>query len=117
MRGVGVGVPGVVKEGGLVEWAPALQWRNLPLLARLRETLHYPVYVENDVNLLALGEYWYGSGQGAEIRGLRLVIVLGGGVSRSADLFRDRLVELCAPVLQTMPRLEVSALGASGPGD
>ncbi|MGE5482029.1 MAG: ROK family protein, partial [Bacteroidota bacterium] len=39
------------------------------------------------------------------------VIVLGGGVSQSADLFRDRLVELCAPVLQVMPRLEVSSLG------
>ena len=39
------------------------------------------------------------------------MIVLGGGVSESADVFRDRLVELCSPVLQVMPRVEVSRLG------
>lgn len=38
-------------------------------------------------------------------------IVLGGGVSQSADLFRDRLVELCEPVLQVMPDVRVSTLG------
>lgn len=227
VRGVGVGVPGVVTSGGVVQWAPALNWQDLPLTERLTTTLSYPVFVENDVNLLALGEYWYGNAQkvqslvclavgtglGAGIvldgqlykganraagevcnlvadptylgrkytgfgwleqcasgtalaaqfardngqsgddpvangldaefvfeqarlgdpraqqavedftRSLAMsvvsiaavldpeVIVLGGGVSQSADLFRNRLIELCAPVLQVMPRLEVSSLG------
>jgi predicted NBD/HSP70 family sugar kinase len=39
------------------------------------------------------------------------VVVLGGGVSQNAGLFRERIVELCTPVIQVMPRIEISALG------
>jgi glucokinase len=39
------------------------------------------------------------------------LIILGGGVSGGADLFLERLKGLCAPVLQVMPRIEVTQLG------
>lgn len=240
VRGIGIGVPGVVRPGGVVEWAPNLKWRNLDLASELVAAIKRPVFIENDVNLLALGEYWYGAAQGCQsmaclavgtgigagiiingqlysgvhqaageicnllvdrsylgkdftqygclemlasgpaiakqymtalqnnaenkknkdngsnnesgeesnLTGAELVfneaardnpiakqiieefsqnismaiialttvldpdvIVLGGGVSRNVQLFRDRILELCTPVVQVMPRIEVSALG------
>lgn len=223
IRGVGVGVPGIVRGGGTVQWAPALLWRDLDLRTELSRRFPYPVFVENDVNLLALGEYWYGAGQGCQsvvclavgtglgagiivdgqlLRGAhqaagevcnlvvdlsqlgkectrfghletyasgtglaqiysRLcprsvvpavdaeaifelarngdpaaveavdeftkylalavvalatvidpeVVILGGGVANAADVFAERLVQLCRPVLQAMPDVRVSVLG------
>jgi len=244
VRGIGIGIPGVVRPGGVVEWAPNLQWRNINLASKLSSVINKPIFIENDLNLLALGEYWYGAAQGSHsmvclavgtgigagiiingrlftgahqaagevcnllvdrsylakdfrkfgclemlasgpaiakqyaaaiqngtehendsnrksgddedlnginesnITGAELVfaeadrnnpvakqiieefsqniamaivalttvldpevIVLGGGVSQNAGLFRERIVELCSPVVQVMPRIEVSTLG------
>ncbi len=78
VRGVGVGAPAVTlfKEG-IVTWAPVFGWRDLPLKRRLEEALGLPVFVENEVNLIALGESWRGAGQG--MRNL-ICISLGAGI-------------------------------------
>jgi len=66
IRGIGIGAAGVTKNPeGVVEWAPSLGWRNLPLKKILEERYGLPVFVENDVNLAALGEYGFGSSKGA----------------------------------------------------
>lgn len=78
VRGVGVGAPAVTDfANGVVRWAPALGWRDLPLRQMLEEALGVPVFVENEVNLIALGESWRGAGQG--MRNL-LCISLGAGI-------------------------------------
>ncbi len=66
IRGIGVGVPAVTlyPEGVLV-WAPSLGWRNLPLRDILLRRFGMPVFVENDVNLAALGEWGFGSARRA----------------------------------------------------
>jgi len=64
VRGLGVGVPGVVQpETGIVRIAPALDWVDFPLKNRLMERYSYPIAIENDVNLAALGEMWFGTAQ------------------------------------------------------
>jgi len=66
VRGIGVGAPGVtLSEDGIVQWAPGLGWRDLPLRDILQERFQLPVFVENDVNLAALGEYGFGLAKGA----------------------------------------------------
>ncbi len=61
--GAGVGVPGAVDpDKGIISIAPSLNWTNFPLFSRLRAALDLPVVIENDVNLEALGELWFGSG-------------------------------------------------------
>ncbi len=45
--------------------------------AYLKERLGVPVVVDNDANLYALGEWWMGAGQGAEVL---LCITLGTGI-------------------------------------
>jgi predicted NBD/HSP70 family sugar kinase len=78
VRGVGIGAPSIVIfPQGIVTWAPILGWRNLPLKQRLEEALGLPVFVENEVNLIALGESWRGAGRG--IRNL-ICISLGAGI-------------------------------------
>jgi glucokinase-like ROK family protein len=61
VRGIGIGVPGIIiPETGVVSFAPALEWQDFPLKARLQERYSYPIVIENDVNLAALGEVWFG---------------------------------------------------------
>jgi predicted NBD/HSP70 family sugar kinase len=63
--GIGVGAPGVTCAAeGIITFAPALDWRDVPLAAILRERFDLPAFVENDVNLAALGEAGYGAARG-----------------------------------------------------
>ena len=65
IRGIGVGAPGVtLADSGVVVWAPSLNWRDLPLKELLSQRFTPPIFVENDVNLAALGEYGFGIGVG-----------------------------------------------------
>ena len=81
LRGVGVGVPGVVSPSGQVELAPSLEWNGFPLRQRLEERYRLPVVVKNDVNLAALGELWFGLN--GEVENLVLMAIgtgIGAGV-------------------------------------
>jgi len=76
--GVGIGIPGWVKqELGLVMWAPNLKWFAQPFTRIYQEKISLPVFLENDANAAALGEYWLGRGSGSKIM---LMITLGTGV-------------------------------------
>jgi glucokinase len=90
MRGIGVGAPGVtLSHEGIVTWAPSLGWRDLPLKQILTECFDVPVYVDNDVNLSALGELGFGVGRGVE----NLVCIavgtgIGAGIIIGGSLYR-----------------------------
>jgi glucokinase-like ROK family protein len=90
LLGVGVGVPGLVDiDRGLVLFAPNLEWRDVPLRARLAESLSVPVLVDNDANLSALGEYYFGSARGVEsFIHLAIGVGLGGGVFLDGQPYR-----------------------------
>lgn len=75
LLGAGVGVPGVTDpDRGTVTLAPSLNWTNFPLFSRLSASLNIPVAIENDVNLEALGELWFGAG----VRSENLVLIAAG---------------------------------------
>jgi predicted NBD/HSP70 family sugar kinase len=90
VRGAGVGVPSIVTyPRGVVALAPGLGWRDLPLKERLQRVLDFPVLVENEVNLIALGESWRGAGRG--IRNLICVSLgtgIGAGLVLGGQLYR-----------------------------
>ncbi|WP_376791829.1 ROK family protein [Thermoflexus sp.] len=90
IRGIGIGVPGVTDPNqGRVIWAPAFEWRDLPLKAVVEHELGIPTFIENDVNLAAFGEKWFGAGKG--VRNLVCVFIgtgIGAGLILNGELYR-----------------------------
>jgi glucokinase-like ROK family protein len=90
VRGIGVGAPGVtLHEEGIVKWAYTLDWKDFPLKARLAERYALPITADNDVNLAALGELWFGAGQ--NVRNMILIAIgtgIGAGVIIDGNLYR-----------------------------
>ncbi|MBS3788261.1 ROK family transcriptional regulator [Candidatus Bipolaricaulota bacterium] len=57
VQAIGVSVPGVVDQKGRVSFAPNIEGpESFSIKERLEEDVPVPVFVENDVNLSALGE-------------------------------------------------------------
>jgi glucokinase len=90
LRGIGIGAPGVtLHEEGIVTWAPSLEWRDYPLKRKLEKHFELPISIDNDVNLAALGELWFGAGQNA--RNMVLISVgtgIGAGIIIDGALYR-----------------------------
>ncbi len=75
---VGVGAPGTAnKATGTIEYSNNLNWHDVPLVAMLVERLSCPVFIENDANAAAYGEYVAGSAKDAKIS---VMVTLGTGV-------------------------------------
>ena len=81
VAGVGIGVPGPVKEDGTVLVAVNLGWDKRNTNEELEDLLGIPVKTANDANVAALGEMWRGGGQGYEdVVAVTLGTGVGGGV-------------------------------------
>ena len=81
--GMGIGIAGILRpKEGIVCFSPNLPgWHNIPLLNLLKEKLNLPIFIENDANLIALGEAWQGAGKGKEdFFLLTLGTGVGGGI-------------------------------------
>src|SRR5262245_39948667 len=86
VEGIGVGLPGIVDiEAGTmrkgVHRLPELT--GAPLVERIQTRRGVPVFIDNDVNALALGEWTWGVGRGA---GSMVMLALGTGVGGAVML-------------------------------
>lgn len=68
VRGIGIGIPGVIDRAtDSIANCPNLGVINgYPLGAALTAQLGLPAFIENDVNLIALGEHLHGRGRGVD---------------------------------------------------
>ena len=65
LSAVGIGIPGFVDcAEGMVLWSSTLTERVVPLAASASARLGLPVTIDNDANLVALAELWFGAGRG-----------------------------------------------------
>jgi glucokinase len=65
-------------------------WTGTPLAAHLAGRAGVPTVIDNDVNCIALGEYWKGAGQGHSCQvSLALGTGLGGGLVIDGRLFHE----------------------------
>lgn len=88
--GIGVGVPGRVNSAkGIVLDTPALKWKNLRLKQQFQTKFSLPVFVNNDVNLAAIGEKWLGNAKNC--RDI-FYIAFGTGVG-SAVIANGQIIE------------------------
>lgn len=92
LLGLAVGVPGLVDQADLsVLFAPNLGWRDVQLGSILRQVFDVPVFVDNEANMAALGEYYFGAAQGSdEILYISAGVGLGGGIVRSGALVKGK---------------------------
>ncbi|MFI5608529.1 ROK family protein [Amycolatopsis sp. NPDC051903] len=78
--GVGVGVPGAVRDGGIVH-APTLGWAGVPFADLLRASVPLPpdtpLHLDNRARTLGQAEMWRGAGRGAQ---RAVIALLGVGV-------------------------------------
>jgi N-acetylglucosamine repressor len=59
--GVGIGLSGVIdSREGICKFSHLLQWRDVELGKPLRRSLRLPVWVDHDMNTLAIAEKWSG---------------------------------------------------------
>lgn len=79
--GVGMGVPGPVKDDGTVIKCVNLGWGIFNVADELSKILELPVKAGNDANMAALGEMWQGGGKGYDnIVMVTLGTGVGGGI-------------------------------------
>lgn len=76
IAGLGVSLGGSVSRG-VIERAPFLEWRDVPLQGMLEEALGIRVTLENDLVALAEAERWFGLGKG--LPGF-VIITIGAGI-------------------------------------
>jgi predicted NBD/HSP70 family sugar kinase len=90
--GIGIGLAGIIDAAtGTCVYSHILHWRDVALSEPLRRRLQIPVWVDNDVNTLAVAEKWFGAGVGLRHfltvtigRGVGLGVVLNGELYRGA---------------------------------
>jgi glucokinase len=77
--GIGIGLPGLIDtERGIVHFLPNIPgWKNVPLRQIIKKKIRLPVFIDNDVNLMTLGEWKYGAGRGTKNL---ICVTLGTGV-------------------------------------
>jgi len=88
LRGLALGVPGVVETGsGYVVLTPNAPLSKTPLGEMMHSRWNVPVIVGNDVNLGVVGETWRGAGRGAQSAfGIFVGTGIGGGLVLNGQL-------------------------------
>lgn len=75
---VGVGTPGIANsEKGIIEYSCNLGFNNTPMKEYIQQSIDKPVFIENDANAAAYGEFVAGAAKGAQNA---VCITLGTGV-------------------------------------
>jgi glucokinase len=88
---IGAGAPGVTnaETGIVIATSYLLGWRDIPLKAMLEEALSVPAAVDNDVNLAALGESFFGEAVGVpNFVFLAVGTGVGAGIVLKDELFQ-----------------------------
>lgn len=105
--GIGIGVPGLVDRasGVVYDVLNIANWREVPLKAIIEEQFNIPVYVDNDSNCFAMGEYRYGAFAGhPDFVGITLGTGMGAGIIKNGQLIPD--AHCCSGEFGTMSYLD-----------
>ena len=81
---VGIGSPGTIEpDTGVIRYWSNLDFRDVPLVSLMKERMHKDIFLENDANAAALGEFAAGAGKGSSSM---VAITLGTGIGGGAVL-------------------------------
>ena len=94
LAGIGVGVPGIIyRESGTLRQSPNLPgWENFPVRQEIESLLRTRVWLDNDANVAALGEFWLGAGKAhPSLCMVTLGTGVGGGLILDGKIWRGFL--------------------------
>ncbi|MGQ9371140.1 ROK family transcriptional regulator [Azospirillum sp. ST 5-10] len=98
VRGIGIGLPGLMDRSGRLVLAPNLGWRDAPIQPLLQAALDAPVYADNDTKAAALAERLFGACRAVEDflyltghSGVGGGLFLGGRLYRGASGFAGEI--------------------------
>lgn len=78
VKWIGIGTPGTANcETGIVEYSCNLDFKNVPLVSLMEEKTGKKVFIENDANAAAYGEFKAGAAKGSKSA---IAITLGTGI-------------------------------------
>jgi len=84
IEGIGISLPGIVDSvTGDARYVPFFRWRDWAVGQQLSAAVGLPVTVDNDANVAALAELWFGRPEVREVRDFIMVLVeegLGTGI-------------------------------------
>lgn len=91
VAGIGLGVPGLVdvKAGVIRNVSNIPAWKDFPVKELLESRFNIPVYIGNDANCFALGEYYFGKGKGYKHL---VALALGTGVGAGVIINKQLLI-------------------------
>jgi len=89
LLGITIGIPGLVDQAsGELLFAPNLGWKDLPIRAILQKSFKVPLFVDNEANIAALGEHYFGAAEGYdEVLYISAGVGLGGGIVHDGHMF------------------------------
>ncbi len=93
LEAIGIAAPGPLnpRTGIIIETPNIQEWKHFPITEKLKLHFGCPVYLGNDADLAALGEWQYGAGQGHEdLLYLTISTGVGGGVISGGNLVQGR---------------------------
>ncbi len=87
--GIGMGTPGIVYDGVIMGGAENLKgWENIDLSSYYSKIFNLPVLVDNDANLMGLGEVNYGAAKGCtDVVCLTIGTGIGGAIIANGELY------------------------------
>jgi len=89
--GIGVAVPSPVDNEHPGELLPlvAPKWKGYNIATHLKESFGRPVFIDNDANLGALAELWWGAGcSTGDIAFIKVATGIGAGLTINGRIFR-----------------------------
>ena len=89
IEGIGVGVPGIVNDNGMVVLSVNLGWKDLDFTSLIEKRFEKKVVIGNDANCAMLSEWRFGGAKGAKNATLITVGTgIGAGIILDGKVFR-----------------------------
>lgn len=90
VESIGIGSPGPLNAvTGVIITTPNLPFKNYNLVKPLKERFDIPVYLDNDANVAAIGEFMFGAGKGKKnIVYFTVSTGVGGGAVLNGNIYR-----------------------------
>ena len=89
LTGIGIGSPGIIYDGMVIGGADNLNgWANVPLSSIFSAEFNLPVFVDNDANVMGLGEAVYGAARDCtDVIFITVGTGIGGAIIMNGQLY------------------------------